>query len=637
MRAFARFFAVLVLALVGGPVWPSPCFAETAFTVSMPRPETHLLEIEMAVAPFPALVRSFELVMPAWAPGSYFIRDFARNVRDVSVLSADGTPLAVSKVEKGRWRASSISRDGERGPFRVRYRVWAGTLSPRTSHLDATHAYGNGTSLFFYVEGRKDEPHAVRFVLPPGWRVDVALPEVDGLFRARGYDELVDSPFECGTQRTADFVVRGVPHRVAVWGSGNEDLPRLARELTRLVEAGAGLFGTLPYERYLFIVHLAEGAGGALEHASSQTCGFSPWEFRPEKKRREALALFAHELFHAWIVKRIHPAVLGPFDYTREVYTRDLWAMEGLASYYQWLVLVRSGLAPPKEALEDWSRDLKGHVDQPGTGVQSAEAASFDAWIRAYRPDENSPNVSESYYRRGSLISLGLDLAIRRGTANAKSLDDVLRRMWERWGIPGKGYPDGEWERAVAEATGWGPKEYFDLYVRGTRTPPFEGLLPAAGLLLHEKPEKDEDDEVSGEKAVRRRSDFGIKASPGRGEAAGRLLVSEVYAGRAAYDAGIDAGDELVAIDGVRADEGQLVRIERDSAPGTVVRVHLFRRGRLVEVELPLGGRRAFTYEIVPDPKAPDGAKALFTSWMGRPFPVVEEGKGPAQRLEKLE
>ena len=210
--------------------------------------------------------------------------------------------------------------------------------------------------------------------------------------------------------------------------------------------------------------------------------------------------------------------------------------------------------------------------------------------------------------------------------------------MWGRWGLPGKGYPDGEWERAVAAATSWGPKEFFDLYIRGTRTPPLEELLPAAGLVLKEKPEKDEDDDPAGEKVVRRRADLGLKASPGKGDTAGRLVVSEVYAGRAAYEAGIEAGDEVVAIDAARADEAQLRRIERDSAPGTVVRVHLFRRGRLLDLEVPLGSRRAFTYEILPDAKAPDGAKAFFTSWTGQPFPKADGAAAePAPVPEKTE
>ena len=594
----------------------TPSATATTFTVGMPRPATHLFEIVMDVAPFRHPVSSFDLCLPAWTPGSYCIRDHARHVRDLAVAGPSGESLAVRKVEKGRWRVSAGTR-AVRGPFRVTYRVYAFELTVRTSHLDGSHGYGNGATLFLHVDGRKGEPQRLRFRLPGGWRVSVALPRRAGSFLARDYDELVDSPFECGTHRTFGFRVRGVPHTLALWGEGNEDPARLVDDLGRLVEAAAGFFGGLPYERYLFLVHLAEGARGGLEHAASQSCGVSPWKFRPESTYREVLALFAHELFHAWNVKRIRPRALGPFDYARETYLRDLWALEGLTSYYEHLLLVRSGLEEPKHALEAWAKEIKEHRDTPGHRVQSVEEASFDAWIRFYRPDENSLNVSESYYRRGSLVALALDLTIRAGTGGRRSLDDVLLGLWRRWGSRGRPYPDGAWEAEAVRVGGADVTRFFDRYVRGVETPRFEELLPAVGLLLRERPEKD--GEAGGEaEGVRERADFGWKT---RMEG-GRLVVAEVYEGRAAYAAGVSAADELVAIDGARADEEQLRRIARDLPPGRVVGLHLFRRGRLLDLPLSLDSRRAFAYEIVPDPSAPASAKALLEGWLRAPIPV---------------
>ena len=324
------------------------------FTVAMTRPSHHVYGIEMKVPAFDGVVASFDLCLPAWTPGSYCIRDFARNIRDVVVTGRGGETLPTTKVEKGRWRVTVA--DGGAGPYVVRYGVYAHELTVRTSHFDASHAYGNGANLFFHVEGRKGEAQRLHFALPEGWKASIALPKVGGWYEATDYDELVDSPFECGTHRTLHFRVRGIPHAVAIWGSGNEDVRRLARDLTKLVEGAAEFFGGLPYERYLFIVHLAAGAGGGLEHRASQSVGIAPWKFGVAKDYRSVLGLFSHELFHAWNVKRLRPEPLGPFDYAREVHTRDLWAMEGLTSYYQWVLLLRSGLVEAKEVFEEWSK-----------------------------------------------------------------------------------------------------------------------------------------------------------------------------------------------------------------------------------------------------------------------------------------
>ncbi|MCL4807280.1 MAG: PDZ domain-containing protein [Thermoanaerobaculia bacterium] len=411
--------------------------------------------------------------------------------------------------------------------------------------------------------------------------------------------------------------MRGVPHTLALWGEGNEDSVRLVRDLSRLVEAAAGLFGGLPYERYLFLVHVAEGARGGLEHRASQTCAVGPWRFRPDSSYREVLGLFSHELFHAWNVKRIRPKALGPFDYSRETYLRDLWALEGMTSYYEHLLLLRAGLEEPRHALEAWAKDVKGHRETPGRRVQSAEESSFDAWIRLYRPDETSPNVSESYYRRGALLALALDLTIRGATGGRRSLDDVVLELWRRWGSRGRPYPEGAWETAAEKAGGAAVAGFFDCYVRGVESPPFELLFPLAGLQFRERVAKEEGNGLDGE-AVPERADFGWKTKP----EGGRLLVSEVYEGQAASAAGVSAGDEVVALDGVKADEEQLKRIARDFSPGRAVRLHLFRLGRLVEVPVVLGGRRASDYEVVPDPAASAAAKVVYESWLGSAFPA---------------
>jgi predicted metalloprotease with PDZ domain len=583
------------------------------FTVAMPRPETHLYDITMEVDQKGA--SSLDIVLPVWTPGSYLVREFARHVRDLSAKEKSGRPLAVEKVAKNVWRVSppfSSLKENFLSPLSVHYRVYAHELTVRTSHLDSSHAYGNGANLFFYVEGRKDEPQEVAFRLPRGWKTSMALPEKGGVFRAADYDELVDAPFECGTHRTFSFSVQGVPHTLALWGGGNEDSARLVRDLKKLVREAGALFGGLPYPRYLFLVHLATGARGGLEHRASQSVGLDPHAFRPEKSYRDSLLLFSHELFHAWNVKRIRPEAFGTFDYGREVHTKDLWALEGFTSYYETLLLVRAGLLAEAQAFEQWTTQWKGHLETPGRKVQSAEMASFDTWIRFYRPDENSPNVSESYYRRGALLGLALDLTLRRATGGRRGLDDVLRRLFRTWAAKGKGYPEGAVEEASVRVAGARPliRGFFDRYVRGTGTPDLARLLPAAGLRLREVAEAEEGVAEAGPPCVRATFGWKTKAE------GGRLVVAEIIADSPAERGGVSAGDVLVAVDGLRATEELVARLEKERKPGSRVDVTVFRRDVLETHRVRLGGRRASVWRIDALADAPANARRLKRRWL---------------------
>ncbi|MGE5715620.1 MAG: M61 family metallopeptidase [Acidobacteriota bacterium] len=598
----------------------------TRFTVAMPRPETHLFEITMEVDPRGA--KTLDLVLPVWTPGSYLVREFSRHVRDLSAREISskargaggpgprgrrgGRLVDVEKIAKNIWRLSFPPSGKTPGLLLVSYRVYAHELSVRTSHLDSSHGYGNGASLFFYVEGRKAEPQELRFSLPHGWKVSISLPAKGGTFRAADYEELVDSPFECGTHRTFVFRVRGVPHVLALWGAGNEDPARLARDLKRLVAEAAALFGGLPYERYLFLVHLSAGARGGLEHRSSQSVALDPDAFRPEKAYRDALLLFSHELFHAWNVKRIRPEGFGPFDYGREVYTKDLWALEGLTSYYEALLAARAGLVTEAQAFEEWMRHWKAHLETPGRLVQSAEAASFDAWIRFYRPDENSVNVAESYYRRGAILGLALDLTLRRATGGRRGLDEVFRRLFRAYAAKGRGYPPGAFEDASARVAGSRPavRRFFDRYVRGTETPDLARLLGAAGLRLRRAPETEEG--VTNEMAPRVRADFGWKTRP-EGD---RLVVAEVLDGGPAQRAGVNAGDVVVAVDSRRAGQELITRLEKERRPGSGVNVTVFRRDVLDTFRVRFAEKRASVWRLEALPDASAGARRLKKRWL---------------------
>src|SRR5581483_10759775 len=498
---------------------------------------------------------ALRFVMPAWAPGSYLIRDFARHAQDVAAADGKGRALGVARVDKQTWEvATGGARD-----VTLAYKVYANELSVQTSHLDATHGYGNGTSLLVYVEGAKALPATLAITPPKGWHVDVALPEVGrNTFAADDYDALADAPFECGTHRREDFRAAGKPHRIAIYGQGNEDPERIADDLKRIVEEEAAIFGGLPYERYLFILHLHDRRGGGLEHRGSNTSSVDRWSFQPAKKYEEFLALEAHEFFHTWNVKRLRPAVLGPFDYTRESHTTLLWAMEGLTSYYDHLVLARLGLISEDRYREFLAETITQLRQQPGRFHLSLAQSSFLTWVKLYKQDANWVNTGVSYYLKGELLGLVLDLAIRDRTEGAKSLDDVMRALYAKYPFSGPGIPEPHhgghdgWRETLEEATGLSWKAFWAKYVEGTDELDFETFLKKVGWTLKPVRKEDKADEK------RKKGDY---ATPGAWlgldlkEQDRRILVARVLHGSPAMAAGLSPEDELVAFAGAQIKE----------------------------------------------------------------------------------
>jgi predicted metalloprotease with PDZ domain len=571
------------------------------YTISMPAPHTHrfhiTLEVEGVTAP------TLDLALPVWTPGSYMVREYARHLQSFSA-AAGGAPLGWEKIDKATWRVDAAGHTS----VRITYEVYAFELTVRTSHLDGSHGYFNPATLCLAVLGRADQPHHVQIDAPEGWRASTGLRqgEAPGSFVARDYDELIDSPFEIGTHRLLTFEVEGVPHEIALWGSGNEDAQQLVDDTRRIVEATRAHFdGPLPYERYLFIVQLADGLYGGLEHRNSVTNLLDRWTFRPARSYERFLGLTSHEYYHVWNVKRIRPAPLGPFDYQRENYTRQLWVAEGITSYYDNLILARSGLISPDRYLETLADDILALQSQPGRAVQTLAQSSFDAWIKFYRPDEQSINSSISYYLKGSLVALALDMAIRAGTDGARSLDDVMRYLYtevyggadqSRFYDAGAFAEDGGFLAAVESVAGDAGGRYRELLRRAVETTEeldYDTALAAVGL----------------------RPEWGYKADvpPGHAPATlgvrlksehGRLKVAAVLAGGPAEQAGIYAHDEIIAFAGARVDEERLKARLLERSPGERVAVTLFRGDQLIQVEAQLGSAPHDTLRLVPHPEA---------------------------------
>lgn len=572
---------------------------------------SHHFEVEARFPTSPAEA-NVELRLPVWTPGSYLIREYQRHLEGLRCTDEQGRELPTRKIDKACWR---VEAQGARAVV-ARYRVYAHEVTVRTCHLDDSHAYWNGAPMFLYVDELRGLPARVRVDgLPAGWRVTTGLEreepigdagaDADGgepVFRAADYDTLIDSPVEAGPHERLEFSAAGRAHAVAVWGRAEFDRQRFVDDLRALVEAQAALFGGLPFERYAFLMHLVPGGYGGLEHRNSSTVLSSPHAFASERKYQELLELCSHEFFHLWNGKRIRPAALGPFDYQRECHTRSLWVVEGWTSYYDRLFLRRAGHLPAARWRERLAEDIQRLLRIPGRFQQSIEESSFDAWIKLYRPDESNVNTTVSYYLKGSLAALLLDLEIRARTGGQRSLDDALRLLWREYERTGRGYSDESVQPLVEEAAGVRLDDFFARAVRGRDELDLDGPLATVGLELRRTVDGDEGAAWLGANL--------------RQEARG-LRVTESLAGSPAELGGLSPGDEILAWGGYRVDEEGVRERLAAARPGTQVRLTIFRRDELREVAVTLGSRPHDRVEVVQVAQPSDAQRAAYEAWMG--------------------
>lgn len=565
------------------------------YTLSMPDPNSHLLHVKMELKGAPGA--STDFVMPAWTPGSYKLRDFAKNVQDFTAGRHEWR-----KVDKSRWRVAAG------GDVAVEYDVWAFELSVQTSHLDADHAFINGASVFLYADGHKDAPVTVDVKAPRGWKIATGLERRGLRLSAPTYDLLVDCPIEIGTFVQRTFKVRGVPHHLVIHGEGNYDEKRMVDDVRRIVETEVKILRHIPYDHYTFLLHnTTEYRGGGLEHLNSTALQYAPTGYRPREKYENFLELVAHEFFHLWNVKRIHPDMLGPFDYEREVYTTLLWVMEGFTSYYDTLVPCRAKLWTPEKYFKKMADRIQKFEEKPGRKRQSLSASSFDTWIKLYQPNENSANCQMSYYEKGELVGMCLDLEIRRRTENRKSLDDVMRLLYAEYGRKGKGFPEGEFKKACERIAGNLDRFFADL-VDGTGDVLWNKYLAAAGVRLEREPKRPEE----GEPARPAKAWIGV----GTAKAGGVLSISSVVEGSPAWKAGLSAKDELVALDGAKVPAEEFEKRLDDYSPGDRVRFTVFRSGFLRDVAVTLGGKANETW-LIRKVKSPTLAqKRIYEGWL---------------------
>ena len=451
--------------------------------IKMPEPQTHYFEITTTVdLSNVSYKKSFvDFKMAAWTPGSYLIREFAKNLEAVKA-EANGKPISISKINKNTWR---VALSAATKKIQVSYRVYAFELSVRTSFLDDSHGYINPANVLLYVNDFANLPQDINIEPYKNFKVVSTALKGTGKFtyQAKNLDELIDSPIEIGNHKVWDFKVNGIPHQIAFYGTTKVDSVKFLADVTKVCEEAQKVVGEHPCDHYLFIMHnIGRGTGG-LEHLYSTTCSVSRSAYESERGYQGVLSLLAHEYFHLWNVKRIRPKSLGPFDYENENYTHNLWLSEGMTSYYSGVILQRMGKISNQDYANRIAAEISSVENTPGSHLESAAEASWDAWIKYYRPNENSRNQTVSYYDKGSLLGYVLNAWIIKSTQGQKCMDDVFKHLYQAYYKKlNRGFTDAELEDAFSKVAGTSAKPLFESYVYGVQTPDYQNLFNEFGF-----------------------------------------------------------------------------------------------------------------------------------------------------------
>jgi predicted metalloprotease with PDZ domain len=542
--------------------------SKLTYHLSMPQPNSHYFAVKIEVAENTQSVQEFKL--PVWTPGSYLVREFSKNINQVKAIDSNGKQLAVKKKTKNCWEVQCEGR----ASFTVYYEVYAFELSVRTPYLDQTHGFVAGAGVFMYTEETKND-RGILHVHPytSFHKISTALVSADfksdptdQLFTFKDYDQLVDCPIEIGNQKEFTFIAAGIRHRVAMYGEANYNIPDLQRDMAKVVEAETAVFGNNPNQDYLFIVHNVENGQGGLEHMNSCVLSVSRWSYTAGNYLG-FINLVAHEYFHLWNVKRIRPIELGPFNYDQECYTSLLWVMEGITSYYDELVLLRAGFYTKQEFINKLQSQINYVEGTPGSRIQPVAHASFDAWIKAYRPNENSSNTTMTYYSRGAVLGAVLDAYLIQKSKGKQGLDGFMQLLYNKYALGlQRGFTEVEFLDELEHYCGEDLDAFFESYVNGTQIIPYKQYFEPMGMRV-----------IDNSAAL---TNFGLALEDGE-----IVKVRYVRSGSAAEDAGISAGDEILACDGFRADKTALENKYNAMNPGSSIELLVARDAKVFTVK----------------------------------------------------
>ena len=578
----------------------------------------HELEVELSLPP-DLTAQGAILTLPAWTPGSYLVRDYARLLDRVQLRDTRGKTLPLKKVDKQSWELPAVP-----GGASLRYRLFCNDLTVRTNHADARHAQIVGAATFLHPKGETDRPFAVHFEgFPEDWKVATALPLRGGRYHAADFDTLVDSPFELGRFRLHRFSCAGARFEFAVTGEHPGDEARIIDATRRIVEVCGGIFDGFPFKKYLFLLTFAPGARGGLEHRDSTLLLHDPHSLSAASGYHDLFTLIAHEFFHVWNVKRLRDTCLGPFDYGQENHSRLLWFHEGFTSFMQHLIVLRAGVVPFSAVTRSLAATWTENVQRPGRAEQSLEESSFDAWIRQYKPNEFSFNSTVGYYDLGSLVGWMMDARIRLGSKGRHGLADLFRHLWDRHGDAGIGDPDIR--RAYEELSGEAAAPFWEAFISGREELDPAEIEAAYGLRFEARaawevlPPAEAEDPLLQARA---------KGSTGLVLQKDRPVVQNVLPGSPAYKAGLSYGMELLAVDGWRVATARLAQERlQDRTVGSEVELLAEGSGRVQAYRLVIALDPGRTYRITADPLAGPRQRAAFEAWTGLPFPLKQAAR----------
>ena len=572
--------------------------AKISYTLKMPRPQNHYFQVEMQVEQVKQKTATVKL--PVWAPGSYLVREFSRHLNQVKAYSLQGAALPVIKKTKNAWE---VDLKGQTA-FVLKYEVYAFELSVRTSFLDETHGFVSGPSMFMYLDGHKEtggellvQPHASFKRISTGLTQKSEVKQGNNqTFTFENYDQLVDCPIEIGNQFEFDFEAAGVKHTVAMYGEGNFDPERLKEDMAKIVEEETKVVGVNPNKRYVFIVHNVVGGDGGLEHCNSSVLSVDRWTY-DGGNYINFLNLVAHEYFHLWNVKRIRPIELGPFNYDQEVYTNYLWVMEGFTSYYDELILRRCGFYSQEEMLKKIQIAVNYVESSVGARVQPVAHASFDAWIKAYRPNENSSNTTMTYYSRGMIIASVLDAMIIKQSNGKECLDHLMKDLYETYYVgKNRGFTDTEFKECLSKHTGQDMTAFFQKYIDGTEVIPYSMYFLPLGV---------EVSDVGGVKPV-----FGANVT----EEGGKVIIKSIRANSSAEDAGLSVNDEVIACMNYRVDKAMLDALMNGAAVGDEFELTISRDQLMRKVMVKITGQKRSTFIFTN--RHTDASLPLYSYWL---------------------
>lgn len=608
------FWPLLVLTLVSTTVQPATELQDPAavsYRISLAEAPQHRVVVEARfVAPASG---KLELWLPVWTPGSYKIRDYARHIEEITAIDEAGAALEVERPSKNTWQIQTTGG----GEVVVRYRLYARLLTVRTNFVEAGSGFLNGAATFL-LQRSSEGPFDISIELPEAMAsVVTALPETGpNRWRARDIDQLCDSPIIFGSPRVQKFEIESIPHHLVNLG-GEElwDDEECAKEVRRIASELASFWGEIPYDEYRYLNVIAEGGGG-LEHNNCTLMLTGRWTWGDKDRRKGWYGLVSHEHFHAWNGKRLRPEALGPFDYEQEVFTPDLWFVEGFTSYYDDLLIARAGLIDQKEYLERLGKQISSIQQTPGRLVLPLSKASTDAWIRYYQRDENSVNSQISYYTKGSVVAWLLDAKIRAASNHQRTLDDAMRLAYRRYSGE-RGYSHQQLFSVFEEVAETDLSDWLERFIDGTDELEYEDALEVFGL--HFKPEEEEDDEQEEKDEQEDEEEpvpgwLGIDAS----ESGGRWVITRVRRGTPAYDGGLNTGDEIIALNKYRTSSGNWSTICLQHPPGTEAGLLVSRRGVLIRLPIVFGEKPEQKWKLQVHPEATEEQANRRVLWLGR-------------------